>query len=37
MPAEALGERFLELSEHGEEAALQERLTQLRRLRAGES
>jgi len=37
MPAEALGERFLELSEHGEEAALGERLAHIRRLRAGES
>ena len=35
MPAEALGERFLELSEHGEEAVLRERLTQLRRMRSG--
>ena len=33
MPAEAVGERFLELSEHGEEAALRERLEEIRRLR----
>src|SRR5512132_3522082 len=33
MPAEAVGERFLELSEHGEEAALRERLERIRRAR----
>jgi putative ATPase len=33
MPAEASGRRFLELSEHGEEAALRERLAEIRRLR----
>src|SRR4051794_10028365 len=33
MPPEAEGERFLELSEHGEEAALQERLRAIRELR----
>jgi putative ATPase len=33
MPPEAEGERFLELSEHGEEAALQERLRAIRRAR----
>ena len=34
MPPEALGARFLELSQHGEEAALGERLADLRRMRA---
>ena len=33
MPAEAVGERFLELSEHGEEADLRERLERIRRAR----
>jgi putative ATPase len=33
MPDEAVGERFLELSEHGEEAALRERLDRIRRAR----
>jgi putative ATPase len=33
MPADAVGERFLELSEHGEEAALRERLEKIRRAR----
>jgi hypothetical protein len=33
MPDEAVGERFLELSEHGEEAALRERLERIRRAR----
>jgi putative ATPase len=33
MPAEAAGERFLELSEHGEEAELRERLERIRRAR----
>jgi putative ATPase len=33
MPPEAEGERFLELSEHGEEADLRRRLEQIRRLR----
>ncbi|MEA2481205.1 MAG: putative ATPase [Thermoleophilaceae bacterium] len=33
MPQEAEGERFLELSEHGEEAALRERLAEIRRVR----
>jgi putative ATPase len=33
MPAEAIGERFLELSEHGEEADLRERLERIRRAR----
>jgi putative ATPase len=32
-PAEAEGERFLELSEHGEERALKERLEAIRRAR----
>ena len=36
MPAEAEGERFLELSEHGEEVALQERLQAIRRARGRE-
>ena len=30
MPAEAAGERFLELGVHGEEAGLRERLERLR-------
>jgi hypothetical protein len=30
MPAEAAGERFLELSEHGEEKELRERLERIR-------
>jgi putative ATPase len=34
MPADAVGERFLELSQHGEEAALKERLERIRRARA---
>jgi putative ATPase len=33
MPDEAVGERFLELSEHGEERELQERLERIRRAR----
>ena len=33
MPADAAGERFLELTKHGEEAALRERLEQIRRAR----
>jgi len=33
MPEGAVGERFLELSEHGEEAALRERLARIRRAR----
>jgi putative ATPase len=33
MPEDAVGERFLELTEHGEEAALKERLDQIRRSR----
>jgi len=33
MPTEAIGERFLELSEHGEEAELRERLARIRRAR----
>jgi len=33
MPAEAVGERFLDLSEHGQEAALRERLDAIRRAR----
>jgi putative ATPase len=33
MPDDAAGERFLELTEHGEEAALRERLEEIRRLR----
>src|SRR5829696_8519203 len=33
MPAEAIGERFLELSEHGEESELRERLERIRRAR----
>jgi putative ATPase len=33
MPAEAIGERFLELSEHGEETELRERLARIRRAR----
>jgi putative ATPase len=33
LPGEAAGERFLELSEHGEEAELAERLREIRRLR----
>jgi putative ATPase len=33
MPQEAEGERFLELTEHGEEADLRERLAEIRRLR----
>ena len=35
MPPEAEGERFLELSEHGEEAAMRERLERIRRARGG--
>jgi len=35
MPPEAVGERFLELSDRGEERALAERLAQIRRDRAG--
>ena len=33
MPADAVGERFLELSQHGEEAELRERLERIRRAR----
>ncbi len=33
MPAEAVGERFVELTDRGEEAALRERLEEIRRLR----
>ena len=33
MPQEAEGERFLELTDHGEEAALRERLEEIRRMR----
>ena len=33
MPDEAIAERFLELSEHGEESELRERLEQIRRAR----
>jgi putative ATPase len=33
LPSEALGEKFLELSSHGDEAALKERLERIRRLR----
>lgn len=33
MPADAVGERFLELSEHGDEAELRERLDRIRRSR----
>jgi putative ATPase len=35
MPPEAVGEKFLELSGHGEESELNERLQQLRKLRRG--
>ena len=35
MPPEAAGERFLELSDRGEERALAERLARIRRVRAG--
>ena len=35
MPGDATGERFLELSEHGGEAALRERLEAIRRAREG--
>jgi putative ATPase len=37
MPPEAEGERFLELSDHGEEKALKERLAAIRRARGRES
>jgi len=33
MPAQAAGERFLELSEHGEEREMAERLERIRRAR----
>jgi putative ATPase len=33
MPPEAAGERFLELSDHGEERSLRERLEEIRRMR----
>ena len=33
MPAEAEGVRFLELTEHGEEAAMRERLARIRKAR----
>ena len=36
MPPEAEGERFLELSQHGEERELRERLDAIRRARARE-
>jgi putative ATPase len=35
MPEEAIGERFLELTEHGEERELRERLEQIRSARRG--
>ncbi len=35
MPPEAVGEKFLELSTHGEESALKERLERIRKLRKG--
>ncbi len=35
MPSEAVGEKFLDLSSHGEESALKERLERIRRLRRG--
>jgi putative ATPase len=35
MPSEALGEKFLDLSSHGEESALKERLERIRKLRKG--
>jgi putative ATPase len=35
MPPEALGEKFLELSGHGEESELRERLERIRKLRRG--
>jgi putative ATPase len=35
MPAELAGERFLDLSEHGEERALRERLERIRKARGG--
>jgi hypothetical protein len=37
MPDEAVGERFLELSEHGEERDLRERLEKIRRARKREA
>jgi putative ATPase len=37
MPDEAIGESFLELSEHGEERALRERLDRIRRARGRET
>jgi putative ATPase len=36
MPDEAIAERFLELSEHGEESELRERLARIRRARGRE-
>ena len=36
MPDEAIGERFLELSEHGDEKELRERLARIRRARGRE-
>ena len=36
MPDEAIGERFLELSEHGEESDLRERLERIRKARGRE-
>jgi hypothetical protein len=33
MPDEAIGERFLELTQHGEEAELRDRLARIRRAR----
>jgi len=35
VPEELVGERFLELSDHGEEARLRERLEEIRRRRSG--
>jgi hypothetical protein len=35
MPQEAEGERFLELTDHGAEAALRARLAEIRRQREG--
>jgi putative ATPase len=37
MPDEAIGERFLELSEHGEESDMRERLERIRRARGRDS
>ena len=35
MPAELAGKRFLDLSEHGEERELRERLERIRKARGG--